>query len=195
MQGLEKNAEPHVLTNGLFWCKPSCSMPCHQPSPPAVGSCSPRGGSISSPPVIPSREVWLAGGRGCPCSSGEITEISPCHSSAFLPGKEGSTGSAGVRGDKLGAKRLCWSAVDPCLLQICLSGLGPALLLNAERHVFMRDRSFSPPACPTALAGLWGILSPVLLSLGEASKVGSVYQGRCKLSQKESREDVKRAPV
>lgn len=132
-----------------------------------------RDGSVSSPPLIPSRETWLAGGRGCPCSSGEMTEISPHHSAVFLCGalqrraaRDLLVSSAG--GDELGAKSLHWSAVAPCLLQICLPGLGPTLLLNAKHHIFMRGRCFSPPACPTVLPCLWGILSLCCSPVGRA---------------------------
>lgn len=185
---------PMSLTNDLFWCSPSCSMPCHQPSPPAGGSCCPTGGEpcsgglagwiCLSPPVIPSRGIWLAGGRGCPCPSGEITEMSPHHGTVFLCGALGRRGSAAVSAG--------WSAVDPCPLQICLSGLGPALLLNAKRHIFMRGGCLSPPACPTALSGLWGIPSLCCSAVGWAS---GVCQGRCRLSHEESRGEVKRAPA
>lgn len=158
--------------------------------------CSPRSPAWirPSPPEIPSGEIWLAGGRGCPCSSGEITEISPHHSAAFLCGALARRAArdllvSSARGDELGAERLCWSVLHPWLLQICSSGLGPALLLNAKRHIFMRGRCFSPPACPTALPCLWGILSLC------CSVWGAVCQGRCTLSQKQSREEVKRAPA
>lgn len=147
--------------------------------------CSPRSPAWirPSPPEIPSGEIWLAGGRGCPCSSGEITEISPHHSAAFLCGALARRAArdllvSSARGDELGAERLCWSVLHPWLLQICSSGLGPALLLNAKRHIFMRGRCFSPPACPTALPHLWGILSLC------CSVWGAVCQGRCTLSQK-----------
>lgn len=135
MQGLEKNAELQLLTNDLFWCRASCPVPCHQPRLQLEGALA----------------GWIHPLLSTTNSSGEITEVSPCHSAVWKGGQYGIW-------DELGAQRLPWSTVDPCLLQICLSGLGPALLLSAEHHIFMRGRCFSPPACPTALPCLWGIL-------------------------------------
>lgn len=138
-------------------------MPCHQPSPPAAPHGAWRDGPVSSPPAIPSREIWPAGGRGCPCSSGEITEISPHHSAVFLFGALARRAARDLL-----VSSASWNSVDPCLLQICLSGLGPALLLNAKCHIFMRGRCFSSPVCPTALPCLWGIPSLCCWAVGRA---------------------------
>jgi len=110
--------------------------------------------------------------------------------SAWCPVKEGGTGAAGVnllsiKGDELGVRSLCWSVVAPCPLQICSPGLEPALLLNAERCIFMRrGRCFSPPASPVALRHLWS----VLLCLAVKRAPGGLCLGKL-----HAREDADRA--
>lgn len=152
-----------------------------------------RDGPVLSPPLIPSREIWLAGGRGCPYSSGEITEISPHHSAVFLCGALARRAARDLL-----VSSASWSCGSMPFANLLVWPWTSSPAQCKAPHLYERQM-FLTPSMSYSFALSVGHLLTVLLSHGEGSRWAlfgqATCQGRCKLSQKESRGEVKSAPA